>query len=592
MIDSDARRQITQLGGTDKGRSNFRATSAQICDVKSVSNLQQTSSPLHVIKRILWIPSLAFLLAFVFTMSMASQGQARGVDFAAVASIDKAPVALDDDFGLNVRQATTDTRTVSEILSDTVESDADAATETITETEALNESLSTPITQDDDASTDDETSPDAESSDDGPPPAQPLEGTIIANRTDWTVTFFVEGELRRVEPERSAGVVLPRSESGLNLFTCEADADKDSDDCFWEPYEINENGFYEILKSAAENGTQKLILERATAPPSGQVWVQNRTELGELIFWNDDLITLAPTSLREFDLGTEPVASFYMRSCIVQGEDFVCEWQPQEIASGVYYSMEEVTNSTSQPDSYFSSIQLFPIENSDGTLLEAPSDALCTLLVPSLNIRSGPGLEYLAISQAFASADDDVVVRVVGRNELGTWLATASDVIEGGWIVYSPELLSCTEDLGELPIAEVTDGRLAPVQAQAEVEEAPAETAEGEEGAETESDEAAADGDTESEEETPPPGQALLIIENVFEADIRFTFTEEIDLRPGDKVNLVVNAGRIQFSASSPWRGGMAGNAEFLIEPDETKRMFLYFVTDPKDSDKWLMRYE
>lgn len=591
MIDLDARSQMKQLDGTDKRRLPSRLTSAPIYDSISCCSTHRPSSAPNLVGRVLWIPCSALLLAFVFTIFMANQSQARGNNFAAVASVDSAPVTLDDDLGLHLRQTTTDTRTVSEILSDTAQSDADPATESITETEALNESLSAPISPDE-ASTEDESSADATSDDESVPSAQPLEGTIIANRTDWTVTFFVEGELRRVEPQRSAGVVLLRSTSGLNLFTCEADADKESEDCFWEPYEINENGFYEVLKSAAENGTQKLILERATAPPSGQVWVQNRTELGELIFWNDDLITLAPTSLREFDLGTEPVASFYMRSCIVQGEDFVCEWQPQEIASGVYYSMEEVTNSTSQPDSYFSSIQLFPIESSDGTLLEAPTDALCTLLVPSLNIRSGPGLEYLVISQAFASATDDVVVRVVGRNELGTWLATANDVIEGGWIVYSPELLSCTEDLGELPIAEVTDGRLAPVQAQAEVDEQPAETAEGEEGAETESGEEGEEGSEESDEEKPPPGQSLLIIENVFEADIRFTLNEEIDLKPGDKVNLVVNAGRVQFSASSPWRGGMAGNAEFLIEPDETKRMFLYFVTDPKDSDKWLMRYE
>lgn len=534
----------------------------------------------RVVGTMLLLPTTATILALMLMALLAEPGHTVGLHNIRGEKLDTV---------LDTRQVSTNTRTVSEIVSElnaVSESEAETAGIAITDTETLSESLSSPVGEGSVSEVDR-----AEASTDGdsesaPPTAQALEGTIIANRTDWAVTFFVEGELRRVEPQRSTGVVLPRSTSGLNLFTCEADREKDSEGCFWEPYEIAETGFYEIFKSAAEDGQQKLILERATAPPSGQVWVQNRTELGELIFWNGELVTLAPTSLQEFDLGNEAITSFYMRSCIVRGEDFVCEWQPQEIVSGVYYSMEEVINATTQPDSYYSSIQLFPIENSDGTLLEAPPDSLCTLLVPSLNIRSGPGLEYLVLSQALASAANDVVVRVVGRNELGTWFATATDIIDGGWIAYSPELLSCTGDLGTLPIAEITDGRLAPVEEQAVAAPATEESESNEDGEEVE------EGDEESEPEKPPKGQALLIIENAFEADVRFTFQEEIDLRPGDKASLVVNAGRVQFSVSSAWRGGMAGNAEFTIEPDETRRMYLYFVTDPDDSDKWLMKYE
>lgn len=497
--------------------------------------------------------------------------------------------AVEGSATLEESQEITETSIISETLSETIEAlDAPEDNQEDDQEETVSSEDSP---EGDDSQSDDSQSGDNVEVESQPetPKQQALEGTIIANRSDWPATFFVEGELRRIEPQFSTGVNLPRAEGGLNLFNCSADEDKNDDSCFWDPYLVEENGFYEILRTTGEDGAQKLILERARAPGSGQIWVQNRSGLGELIFWDDQLITLAPTALHEFDLGGAAIATFYMRSCVVIGEDFACEWLPQVVESGVYYSMDEVINPATQANSNYSSIRLTPIQNNDGALIEAPPDALCTLLVPSLNIRSGPGLQYLVLSQAFASGTDEVTVRVIGRDEAGLWLATASDIIEGGWMVYNPELLSCTGDLGALPVAEVTDGRLAPV-----AETAPAadeSAAGGEEGSGGESEEGAEE-EEDQELEKPPEGQSLLIIENAFEADIRFTFVDEIDLKPGDRVSVVVNAGRIQFSASSAWRGGMAGNAEFTIEPNETRRMYLYFIIDPDDSDRWLMRYE
>ncbi|MFN3335724.1 MAG: hypothetical protein ACK47M_24760, partial [Caldilinea sp.] len=55
-----------------------------------------------------------------------------------------------------------------------------------------------------------------------------LEGTIIANRADAPIRFFVEGRTYEVAPLRSIGLTLLRDTAVLNLFNCEATKD-DSD---------------------------------------------------------------------------------------------------------------------------------------------------------------------------------------------------------------------------------------------------------------------------------------------------------------------------------------------------------------------------
>lgn len=425
-----------------------------------------------------------------------------------------------------------------------------------------------------------------------------LEGTIVANRTEAAVTLFIEGEMHRLEPLRSTGIILPRDSSAINLFNCDADSNAQSEeDCFWDPYLIQADGFYEILNGAAEGKPVKLILEEVGAPEENQIWVQNRTTETETFFLNDEKFELPPTAFLEFDLEEDLEPIFHLRSCISLDAESVCEWLPQPATVGSYYALNESRTSIGLPNSQIAFVELEPIIAQDEAAVEATqqneetstvADVVCRLNVPTLNIRSGPGLEYLVVSQAFRSEDGDATVRVVGQDALGLWLATDEKILDGGWISADSSLLTCEGDISSLPIAEITDGRLAPTPEVVEAADPGDATGSDDTGNEDIQEENGEDADPA----TPPKGQSLLIVENVFEADVRFTLAEEYDLQPGGKVNIVVPAGRVQFSVSSPWRGGLAGNAEFIIEPDQTKEMFLYFIPDPDNSGKWLMRYE
>lgn len=105
-------------------------------------------------------------------------------------------------------------------------------------------------------------------------------------------------------------------------------------------------------------------------------------------------------------------------------------------------------------------------------------------------------------------------------------------------------------------------------------------------------------GEDEAISEEPPPvviptGQAVLVVTNSFEHVIRFTLSpDEYDLQPQETIQIVVNPGRIQFTASSAWGGGLSGNAEFFIDADTAFPMYLYFVLAPGDSDVWILRYQ
>ena len=62
------------------------------------------------------------------------------------------------------------------------------------------------------------------------------------------------------------------------------------------------------------------------------------------------------------------------------------------------------------------------------TLVEAPARPIgeaisCTLLVPTLNVRSGPGLEYEIIAKAPGSDESAATVLIIGRDITGEWLA-------------------------------------------------------------------------------------------------------------------------------------------------------------------------
>lgn len=422
-----------------------------------------------------------------------------------------------------------------------------------------------------------------------------LEGTILANRTPANITLFAEGKTYRIAPLRSLGINLLRQSSVLNLYSCDADTPQSQDGCYWDPYLVEQNGFYEIFNVAAEGLPLRLKLEEAGTPPQGKIWLQNRTGQREIIVYNGETIEIPPSSVQELDVQSSDVSTIYRRSCVSLNEQTVCEWAPQIVEPGIYYALDEISQVGGLPNSRLSAVEAEPLVGSDGApAVESAPEIVCQLQTPVVNVRSGPGLEYVIVTKLVNGGEGADTVLVRGRDESGSWLAVHENVASGGWITASSDLVVCDGTLADLPVAEVTDGRLEPTPVPAPVVEAPpadstdgtAEEGESQEGGE----EAEA---TPAPAVQPPVGQSLLVVTNAFEQPVRFTLSpDEYDLQPGETIYVVVNPGRVQFSVSSPWRGGISGNAEFLIEPDQSFPMYLYFVPDPNDSGRWEMRYQ
>ena len=421
-----------------------------------------------------------------------------------------------------------------------------------------------------------------------------LDGTIVANRTAENVIFFLEGELYRIAPLRSLGLQLPRSTALINLFSCDADTPPTEENCFWDPFLINRDGFYEVYNDAAAGFPIHLIMEQAGSPPENQIWIQNRTGARETVFYNDTSYEIPPSTVQEFDLSVNPAAKFYTKSCVAIGDEEVCEWVPKSLTPGVYYTLQGVSTSGGLPNSQIRMAELEALIAQGGEPVEAPVELLCQIQIPILNVRSGPGLEYLIITKIQATGDNQGTVRVVGRDLSEQWLAVDQNIANAGWITASAQFVQCDGAIGDLPIAEIGDGRLAPTPEPVVV----APVAE-------EGDNTAASADTQAtegeatEEETAiavpeiPKGQTLLVVTNAFEHPIRFTLSpDEYDIQPGQVVYIIVNAGRIAFTASTAWGGGLSGNKDLEVAPDQTVELFIYFTPDPGDSDVWNMQYQ
>ena len=154
--------------------------------------------------------------------------------------------------------------------------------------------------------------------------AEPLQGTIIANRSEQVARFFLEGETYQLTAGRSQGMELPRSTTVLNLFNCAGDLPVDTSGCFWDPYLIQQDGFYEIYDEANAGDDAKLMLREAGAPPTGQVWVQNRTGQAESIVFKENVYEILPTSVLEFPVSTGVPAILYVRSCLTIDNQSAC----------------------------------------------------------------------------------------------------------------------------------------------------------------------------------------------------------------------------------------------------------------------------
>ncbi|MFN8470473.1 MAG: hypothetical protein U0X20_33270, partial [Caldilineaceae bacterium] len=278
-----------------------------------------------------------------------------------------------------------------------------------------------------------------------------LEGTIIANRTDANVRYFVEGQVYDLAPLRASGLPLPRPTAVLNLFNCDARQSENEAGCFWDPYLLKQDGFYEVVNGAESGALVSLILREAGAPPANQIWIQNRTGEREAIMINNQVTEIAPASVEQFTMdGTDQVV-VHLRNCITQGVQTACEWAPQSVDRGYYYALVKLTTAGAN-NMTVSTTKLEGIVASSGEVVEQPPQASCLLRVPTLNVRSGPGLEFPVVTKVRGTDEQPGSVVVVGYDASQQWMQVSDRIAPGGWVTSNPDFIICTGDLAALPV--------------------------------------------------------------------------------------------------------------------------------------------
>lgn len=447
----------------------------------------------------------------------------------------------------------------------------------------------------------------------------PLEGTIIANRSEIDARFFLEGATYLLEAGRSQGIDLPRTSTVINLFNCPAEVDDSTAGCFWDPYLLQQDGFYEIYDSSSGTTQAKLMLREAGAPPTAQVWIQNRTGQSESVVFKEEVYEILPATVLEIPVEAGLPAIIYVRSCLSIDNQSACEWAPKILDSGVYYAMVELDTPGSDASITLTTIDLRPVvgegAGEEGAVASESEEAapgevasastlsiVCNVVVPALNVRSGPGLQYDIIGKVRTTEAEATTVVVIGRSEDNQWLVVDASVADQGWINNSPSFIECSGDLVSLPVSEASAPL--PTPQPVTVAQPPVATAEA--------------GDVDSEDTTPeetasvgeepapieedaaaaiPPGQSLLVITNGFQHEMRFTIDQsfrpqegpsEYDLQPAGSVSIVVYPGDIAFTGSSPW-SGLSGNASITVEPDQALNLWLHFELDADGS--WEFRW-
>ncbi|MBW7886516.1 MAG: hypothetical protein H3C34_28590 [Caldilineaceae bacterium] len=445
-----------------------------------------------------------------------------------------------------------------------------------------------------------------------------LEGTIIANRTQSPVRFFVEGQTFELDPLRAIGISLPRATAVLNLFNCEATKSDTDAGCFWDPYLLTQDGFYEVISGPAAGQLVALSLRAAGAPPANQIWIQNRTGERESVIVNNEMFEIPTSSVQEFSVDPGAPVIVQVRNCIVAGEQEVCEWAPRGVEPAFYYGLVR-TETVGPNNTVLVNLALEGIVNSSGETVDQPPQAFCRIKVPTLNVRGGPGLEFAVIAKIRGTETEPGSVIVTGFDATRQWLQVTERVARDGWITANPDFIACEGDLASLPVPEGAAAPLptptpAPVvdapaptatpqpapapAAETVAEPAPAEAAPAEEGTEGGEAEPAP---TEPTTEPIPEGLARIVIHNGFDFEVRFTLDQkfrvetdnlsgEWDLQPGDFISILVYPGQIAFTTSTPWNG-LSGNADFFIDKNQLRELWLYFVPDPDGSGRWILQY-
>ncbi len=453
-----------------------------------------------------------------------------------------------------------------------------------------------------------------------------LEGTIIANRADAPIRFFVEGRTYEVAPLRSIGLTLLRDTAVLNLFNCEATKDDSDAGCFWDPYLLLRDGFYEVVVGQQLGQDILLSLRTAGAPPSNQIWIQNRTGERETVIVNNELFEIAPAAVQEFAIDEDAPVIVQLRTCINAGERSICEWTPQGVEAGFYYGLVR-TETPGPSNSQLIALALQAVIASSGETVKPPPQAFCKLRVPTLNVRSGPGLEFPIIAKIRGTDTEPGSVVVEAFDNTKTWMQVTERVARDGWVTANPEFILCDGALADLPVigqpvveatpeptsAQTTTEPVetpvaavapteAPTTAPAVVEAAPQPPAPATVEAAPTEDETAAEQITPTPEVAEvPEGLARIVVNNGFDQTIRFTLDQryrperdnlsgEWDLEPGASVTILVYPGSIAFSASSAWRG-LSGNAELVLNEKEDRALWITFVLDPVEKDRWNLIY-
>ena len=263
----------------------------------------------------------------------------------------------------------------------------------------------------------------------------------------------------------------------------------------------------------------------------------------------------------------------------------------------------------------------------------AVTEGTCRLLVPTLNVRSGPGLEFPILAKVRGTPEEPAAVVVVGFDPTRQWMQVTPVIAEGGWVTANPDYIVCTGNLAQLPIIlppvvveptptpapepeplivaapVIAVEETAPVAVAAPAESAPLENVEapvaGEDAVAAEpvaaEPVAAEPVAAEPAGEPIPPGQARLVVNNGFDQVMRFTMEQrfrvdlsnpagEWDLEPNQSITLLVYPGMVAFSASTAWRG-LGDNADFFINEDEERSLWLYFVPDPSGNGEWILQF-
>lgn len=443
-----------------------------------------------------------------------------------------------------------------------------------------------------------------------------IEGTVVANRTPSLVLFFVDGKTYTLDPQRSAGLNLVRPTSVLNLYNCDATAGDQQDGCFWDPYLLRKDGFYEVVAGKDAGALVSLILREAGAPPDNQVWIQNRTGHDEDIYFGTQMRPIAPASVEEFSVDSGGVGVFYLRTCVDNAGTPVCEWTAHSAQPGGYYALVADEWDGGPSGSTVTNLELTPILGGDvvtsTTVSPEEKQTVCRLAVPALNVRSGPGLEFDIVKKIRSSDVEIATVVVTARTELGDWLRVDERIATGGWVIAGSEYLNCDGDIMALPVVTTDQLPATPTPTPEPYVEAPVDQTVAVVPVDIAPEDVVPIGGSQdasvvastqitgdvpaSEPAAPaiPAGQAMLTVQNSFDRQMRFTLDQqyraqpgpsENDLDPGQTATFLVYPGVVPFTASSPWQG-LSGNDDVHIDADQAKTLYLYFAWDTEDK-RW-----